>query len=122
MLLVEYYNSLNENEKTALIQRSQAIHFANKRRKKEYKISKNALIIAARIKKDLNLACYPITQKVKKEWWESDTKTFRWSINLLTNDDKNQKLFSYMSPFAFKRNKNKLCTYSYKKKTVIDIS
>ena len=61
---------------------------------KKYKITQNAIVVALRIKRELDISCYPMIEKIATKGWSTSDGTFSWSIRVLT-DRINNELYSF---------------------------
>lgn len=93
-LLAEYYFSLTEKEKKIFQKYSEKFWLYYKSGAKKYKISKNAILIAIRLKKECNISCYPFVEKIATKGWSTSGGTFSWSMRILEGDTE-KEIFSF---------------------------
>lgn len=55
-----------------------------------YYITINAIMIAIRIKQELNISCYPLIEKIATKGWSTSDGTFSWSIPTLEQGFNNE--------------------------------
>lgn len=93
-LLAEYYSSLTEKEKEIFQRYSEKFLFYSKNGAKKYKISKNAILIAVRLKKECGISCFPFVEKIATKGWPTAGGTFSWSMRILEGDIE-KEIFSF---------------------------
>lgn len=82
-MLADYYFSLSEDEQECFRQQSEWLLSLVKLGAKKYKITKNAILIAIRLKEELNITCYPFINKIATKGWGTSGGTFSWSMSYL---------------------------------------
>lgn len=118
-ILAAYYSLLNEDEKTCFEKYSEQFHQFAKRGAKKYKITKNAILIALRLKNELGVTCYPFIEKVATRGWGTDGGTFSWSMRILSNSAIEQEICSLEPASMFINKKYKLTIGPYNGFTVV---
>lgn len=119
-MLVEYYSSLNDSERELFNRYSQALWVNKKRNHERYKISKDAIIIAIKLKEQLNIFCYPVVIKYAVEWLTNDGSVI-WSIKLVNGSTLSREILSYERVSDFTKKNSELYTYVYDKNTIVGV-
>lgn len=95
MDLYNYFESLSNSEKDDFLDKSEDYYHLFSKGAKKYKISKNAIYAAIRIKKELNISCYPYIEKIATKGWSRSDGTFSWGIRILNANYLNEELYSF---------------------------
>lgn len=93
-MLCTYYDMLTEEENRYFSDFSDRFWQLAKNGAKKYKITQNAIVVALRIKRELDISCYPMIEKIATKGWSTSDGTFSWSIRVLT-DRINNELYSF---------------------------
>lgn len=94
-LLCDYYESLSQQEKNDFERLSERFCYYLKMGQRRYKITKSAIYIANRIKKELGISCYPYIEKIATKSWSTSGGTFAWCMKLLVPNDIHNEIYSY---------------------------
>lgn len=82
-LLCSYYEDLNDSERNKFHELSERFYWYYKQGRKKYKITKNAIYIADRIKRELEVSCYPYIDKIATKGWSTSGGTFSFGMTVL---------------------------------------
>ena len=104
-LLCLYFQSLNDCEQTKFLELSERFYNFIKCGSRKYKITKNSVYIANRIKQELKISCYPFIEKIATKGWSTSDGTFSWGMTLL-NGCVEKELYSF-EPVKLYLRKNK---------------
>lgn len=118
-LLTTYYNSLSEAEKEHFGKYSEQFWSFAKRGAKKYKISKNAILIAMRLKDELDISCYPFVEKIATKGWDTRGGTFSWSMRVLDGSVLEHELCSFEPASMFISKKYSISVGPYNGFTVV---
>lgn len=89
-MLTNYYYELTDDEQKRFCKCSEQFWNFVKHGSKKYKITTNAIMIAIRIKQELNISCYPLIEKIATKGWSTSDGTFSWSIPTLEQGFNNE--------------------------------
>lgn len=89
-MLTNYYYELTDDEQKRFCKCSEQFWNFVKHGSKKYKITTNAIMIAIRIKQELNISCYPLIEKIAIKGWSTSDGTFSWSIPTLEQGFNNE--------------------------------
>lgn len=93
-LLCSYFQSLNDCEQTKFLELSGRFYNFIKCGSRKYKITKNSVYVADRIKHELKISCYPFIEKIATKSWSTSDGTFSWGMTLL-NGCVEKELYSF---------------------------
>ena len=111
-LLCLYFQSLNDCEQTKFLELSERFYNFIKCGSRKYKITKNSVYIANRIKQELKIPCYPFIEKIATKGWSTSDGTFSWGMTLL-NGCVEKELYSFEPVKLYLRKNTELNIGSY---------
>ena len=117
--LSSYFDNLNEAEKECFRKFSKRFAAWAEMGTKKYKISKNAIKIAIRLKDELGVVCYPFIEKIATKGWSTNGGTFSWSMQRLDCGEVERDISSFEPTSMFVSKRYKLSVGSYNGFTVV---
>lgn len=112
-LLAKYYFSLNEEEQARFREFSARYRDFSICGGKKYKITRNSILIAERVKSELNEPCYPFIDKIATKGWSTRGGTFSWCIKRLKGNAESEICsFDAASMVSCKKYKLYINTYN----------
>lgn len=95
-ILCTYYESLSSYEQKKFLNLSSRFYDFVKCGSKKYKITKNSVYIANRLKRELRISCYPYIEKIATKGWSTSDGTFSWGMELLNSSiEIDREIFSF---------------------------